>query len=153
MSIHTFKLHGSWKGELNGQGAIKCGTFENQISAPADMGGSGVGTNPEDLLLSAFASCQLVTLAAIMQFNKIAFEDIQIKSEADYKMGPQGPELEAIRHFPEIIVNETVYNGQLDAIKAFFAMAEKSCLVSKAVEGNVNVTSNGTVTKSDQVTA
>ncbi|GAA4462933.1 OsmC family protein [Nibrella saemangeumensis] len=140
-----FEASGNWQQGLEGSGHIMTTSFESPIGAPVSMGGKGVGTNPEDLMVAAAASCQLLTLAAIMQFNKIPFNNITITSRGAFRFTKAGPELTRIEHCPEIWLNQEEYDRSAATIKKFFSLAEKSCLVSKAIQNNVEVVVKGCI--------
>ena len=58
MSALSFDVELRWTG--NGEGCIGELRTDNDVldvSAPKAMGGRGIGTNPEELLVSAVASC------------------------------------------------------------------------------------------------
>ncbi|CUB46087.1 MULTISPECIES: OsmC family protein [Bacillus cereus group] len=142
---HIFEYKGNWKGGLSGEGAFKSGNLEMEISVPADMNGKGIGTNPEELLISAASSCYLITLASILQFKKIEVENIELVSKAVFKMNMNGPTLTKITHTPQVIVDTDKYDRYNNEIMQCIQMAEKGCMVSRAIQSNVIVEASGTV--------
>ena len=63
----TSKL--TWSG--GSQGVVETGGQSLQFSMPASMGGLGVGTSPEELLLSAVGSCYTATLAGLTEARRL----------------------------------------------------------------------------------
>ena len=81
----TSKL--TWSGGRLSRGLVEAGGEIYQFSVPASMGGLGVGTNPEELLLSAVGSCYTATLAAILEAGQLPAAALEVRvdgSIADY---------------------------------------------------------------------
>jgi organic hydroperoxide reductase OsmC/OhrA len=59
----TFESQATWRGpQRAGAGVLTTGQQRVVFSAPESMGGRGVGSSPEELLVSAVASCYSGTL-------------------------------------------------------------------------------------------
>ncbi len=78
---HTFLLKADWNGGRNSAGYIEAGQLRTAISIPAEMGGPGVGTNPDEMLLGAAATCYLITLAAMMERAGLPVASLALESE------------------------------------------------------------------------
>ncbi|MEX0447425.1 OsmC family protein [Xenorhabdus sp. SGI246] len=138
MQIQTFHAEGNWQGTLaTGKGMLNVGSLASIISVPQDLGGLGKGTNPEDLIVGASTSCFIITLSAIFQFNKIEYENISVNSEADFSITPMGPKLKEIRHFVSI---QSSHDLPRETVDKYIKQAEKGCMISIALSGNVEVT-------------
>lgn len=48
------------------------------ISIPEEMGGPGVGTNPDELLIGAAATCYLITLDAMIERKNLPVEELSL---------------------------------------------------------------------------
>lgn len=144
MAEHFYELTGEWQNGINGLGSVSTKNLDQKISVPAEFGGQGIGTNPEELILAASASCFLITLAAILQFQNIKFFKIEVKSKASFGVSNAGPSLKMITHSPTIIIkNADNIPENHNKIRDCFVMAEQSCMLTKAFKGNVEITSNG----------
>ena len=53
MVKHDFKVQTKWRGGREEVGTVNGDIISEQISIPAPLGGNGVGTNPDELLVSA----------------------------------------------------------------------------------------------------
>ena len=63
-----FQVELEWSGAgREGAGRIVTEDLELELSTPASMGGRGVGTNPEELLVCAVASCYAATLFGVLR--------------------------------------------------------------------------------------
>ncbi len=72
----TFESRVSWAGAA---GQIEAGNERFGFSAPASMGGLGVGTNPEELLLSAVGACYTATLAGLLKAVGLPMVSVQVR--------------------------------------------------------------------------
>ena len=68
MSDLEFDVQVAWSGTgREGLGRIDTDDLVLELSTPASMGGRGVGTNPEELLVSAVAACYTATLFGVLR--------------------------------------------------------------------------------------
>ena len=65
----------------NDIGNIEAGNLVTKISIPSEMEGPGVGTNPDEMLLGAAATCYIITLAAMMERSHLEKEQLTMESE------------------------------------------------------------------------
>jgi len=140
-SIHTYLLKGEWSGGRNSVGHIESSGITSKLSAPANLDGPGVGTNPEELLLSSAAGCYMITLASLLTNRSIPYIRIELESEA-FVENDKGLRFDRIEHRPTVVVE-----GQVDVekVKSLTLHAEHACMVSSALRGNVEVTVKPTV--------
>jgi len=136
MSEHRFILTAEWSGGLHGTGEIRTSSVMSPISVPAGLGGPGLGTNPEDLLLGAAATCYLITLGAIL--HKQGIEQLELTSEIVVDTAPV-MKVKQLIHRPRIQAGANVSETQLDKIRKAANRAELTCMISKAMRGNVEI--------------
>ena len=70
MTEHLFHLKANWPGNRNDIGEIRAENLQTRVSIPKEMEGPGEGTNPDEMLLGAAATCYIITLAAMMERSK-----------------------------------------------------------------------------------
>jgi peroxiredoxin-like protein len=109
--------------------------LSTKFSVPTNLGGPGIGTNPEELLLSAAYGCYLITLAILLTNRKIPFTRIELESEG-FVINDKGLQYDRIEHRPTIYVDQPVDE---EYIVALAKHAEHACMVSSALRGNVVV--------------
>lgn len=80
MHQHDFKVKTSWQGGRNNVGNVQGDILSENISIPASLGGVGIGTNPDEMLVSAASSCYIISLAATLERAK--FTDISIEQQS-----------------------------------------------------------------------
>ncbi|WP_347550222.1 OsmC family protein [Pseudalkalibacillus hwajinpoensis] len=138
MMDHIFELKGSWKGGLSGEGKVETDHLSTDVSIPVSMGGSGIGTNPDELLVSSSAACYFMTIGLYLERNGIPFEDVKISSKLT--VSEEGRlHVESIHHYPVIYLAEDPDEAMLEKIHSIAHRAEDGCMITRAIKGNVNV--------------
>lgn len=133
--MSAFSVRSSWTGGLRGSGRLGGQSLDVVHSAPTELGGAGIGTNPEELLVSAAASCYLITLGAILERRALPFERIDLDSTVSVSASFV---VESVVHRPRVHVRNPS-NETLASIRDAAERAEKMCLVTNAMRGNVAV--------------
>ncbi|EST12886.1 OsmC family protein [Sporolactobacillus laevolacticus] len=138
MTDFQFELHGEWKGSWDGEGQIQTNGLHTTISVDSSMSGRGTGTNPDELLISALASCYMITLGIRLKKEAIAYDHIEIRTEALVtKKG--GLHVEKVTHFPIIYLSVPLTNLLQEHLIVCIHKAEQDCVIAKAVKGNVQI--------------
>ncbi|MGO4272422.1 OsmC family protein, partial [Paenibacillus sp. TAF58] len=136
MSEHRFELKALWAGGIDGTGHIRAGNLNSAISVPSQLDGPGVGTNPEELLLGAAATCYLITLGMLLKRQGIL--TIELNSEIFVQSSPS-MKVDKIIHRPRIAIPALTSQEDTDKISKAAYRAEQACMISKALKGNVEV--------------
>ncbi|MGZ0040910.1 OsmC family protein [Paenibacillus ottowii] len=134
---HTFLLKADWNGGRNSDGRIETGQLRTAISIPAEMGGPGVGTNPDEMLLGAAATCYLITLAAMMERAGLPVVSLTLESEGIVDVTNNIFTYRRIVHRPRVLLSVEATDGQIEQALRLAEQAESSCMISRAVAGNV----------------
>ncbi|WP_151736986.1 OsmC family protein ['Paenibacillus yunnanensis' Narsing Rao et al. 2020] len=142
---HPFVLNAVWNGGRNSTGTIDAGQLKTDISIPQEMGGPGVGTNPDEMLLGAAATCYLITLAAMLERSSIEPVSLTLTSEATVDVTNNIFTYEAIRHLPVITLAGEATEEAVQKTLRLAYKAESSCMISRAVAGNVQITTEPVV--------
>ena len=133
---HTFEIDLEWQGGRLGTGTVRAGGLRTGVSVPASMGGPGSGSNPEELLVSAAATCYAITLAALLERMRLPLAaDIALRSRLSVE---DGPPLRAVRLVHQPIVR-LAPGADLERARRAAMQAEEYCLVSRALRGNVGI--------------
>ncbi|RYL95633.1 hypothetical protein EWI07_00175 [Sporolactobacillus sp. THM7-4] len=138
MTEFKFNLRGEWKGSRDGIGLVKTHGLETDISVDPSMKGRGIGTNPDELLISALASCYMITLGIRLAKEKIEYDCISIDTEGTVTK-KDGLHFDRVVHRPVISVPYTITPEVRKQLLSAIHEAEKDCMIGKAVRGNVNV--------------
>ncbi|MFS0784534.1 OsmC family protein [Bacillus sp. 1P06AnD] len=139
MAEHIFHLKANWPGLRNDVGDIAAGNLKTKVSIPPEMEGPGIGTNPDEMLLGAAATCYIITLAAMMERSKLDKVALTMDSEGIVDVTKGVITYKKIIHRPHIVLRHdaTIQDEEL-ALK-LAAKAEASCMISRAIKGNVEV--------------
>lgn len=134
---HTFVLQTKWDGGRNAVGDLQAQRLQTQISIPPEMDGPGIGTNPDEMLLGAAATCYIISLAAMLERAAIkATLDMQSDGIVDVTNGVFT--YQQIIHKLTLKLAERTEKNEKMAERLVFK-AESTCMISKALKGNVEV--------------
>lgn len=139
MALHQFHLQANWTGGRDSVGRIATGNLQTAISIPPEMNGPGVGTNPDEMLLGAASTCYLITLAAMIERAKLPLEGIKLESVGDVDVTNGVFTYQKITHRPTVQLKVESTEQDLDTLKVLVKKAESTCMISKAVQGNVKI--------------
>jgi len=147
LAEHHFHLQAHWPGLRNDVGDIAVGNLVTKISIPPEMDGPGVGTNPDEMLLGAAATCYIITLAAMMQRSHLDKKDLLMESEGIVDVTNGVFTYKKIIHRPTIILKEDATFEDEKLAQRLAEKAEKSCMISRAIQGNVELELQVTIKK------
>lgn len=139
MAKHIFTSQINWPGGRNAIGKLEAGALQEKISIPSVMDGPGVGTNPDEMLLGAASTCYTITLAALLERNEITVLDFKVESEATVSVEKGVFAYEKIVHDLYLKIDE---KADYDKTYRLAQYAETSCMISRAVQGNVAIEAN-----------
>ncbi|RNC98108.1 SACOL1771 family peroxiredoxin [Lysinibacillus halotolerans] len=134
---HVFKLQTGWDGGRNDTGEIACENLKTTISIPKEMDGPGIGTNPDELLLSAAAGCYMISLAAILERSDIKAR-LSLQSDGVVQVENNIFTYKRIIHHIEIFLHEA-NESNVRLANRLAMKAEENCMISRALRGNVEV--------------
>ncbi|KGX93811.1 hypothetical protein N781_01020 [Pontibacillus halophilus JSM 076056 = DSM 19796] len=140
MAKHHFHLNAEWPGGRNTVGRIEADKLKTEISIPKEMDGPDVGTNPDEMLLGAAATCYIITLGAMIERAELPLHEMGMTSEGIVDVTNGRFNYDEIIHRPTVTLKEDATEEQLDKLQALVEKAEKTCMISRAIEGNVKLT-------------
>lgn len=112
------------------EGVIFVDGREVRFSAPASMGGKGVGASPETLLISAVTACYSLTLLAYLQKRRLSYVDVVVRTEGIVTGFPQHDT------YAKIIVNPVIHGGDTSLQKEYQDAAVEArdhCFIGQTV--------------------
>lgn len=129
--LYTGKVHVT--GGREGAAQSTDGRLNINLSIP---GGSGNGTNPEQLFAAGWSACFIGAMRHNAPKLQIAFpKDATLDTEVDLATGETGFSLQAR-------LNITLPGLTFEQAKALVEAAHQTCPYSKATRGNINVQIN-----------
>ncbi|ANU22177.1 OsmC family protein [Planococcus donghaensis] len=139
MALHSFHLKANWPGLRNDVGEIETGNLKTHISIPPEMDGPGVGTNPDEMLLGAAATCYIITLAAMMERSKLEKQSLTMESEGIVEVEKGVITYKRIIHKPKLVLKGDATEKDLALAQKLAEKAESSCMITRAIKGNVEI--------------
>jgi Ohr subfamily peroxiredoxin len=147
--IYTAEAHVTG-GRAEGHGRSSDGALEVDLRLPAEMGGSGGGTNPEQLFAVGFAACFESSLGVVARRRRQEGGDVAIDSTV--MLMPTED-----RGFKLAVALAVTLPSVHDADEAVELVreAQQVCPYSNATRGNIDVllTANGRSIEQDHVAA
>ncbi|GAA5061705.1 organic hydroperoxide resistance protein [Nocardia callitridis] len=117
----------------NGHARSTDGKIDVNLNAPESMGGSGVGTNPEQLFAAGYAACFHSALRLVGGKAKANIDDSAVGAKVS--IGPNdagGFEL-------AVVLEVTLPNLSKDEAQQLADQAHQVCPYSNATRGNIDV--------------
>ncbi len=108
---------------------VQAGVFDLRVDEPERVGGTNTGPQPTDLLLSAVASCFVLSLAYAAAKRDIVVESIGVDVTGTY----EGPRFSAMRIEVDIVAPD-------DVAAALIAAAERVCYVTNTLKRPPEIT-------------
>ncbi|MFB4169860.1 OsmC family protein [Virgibacillus sp. JSM 102003] len=139
MAEHHFQLKADWPGGRNSTGSIEAGNLQTKISIPPEMDGPGIGTNPDEMLLGAAATCYLITLAAMIERTNLPLKEMGLESEGIVDVTDGVITYKKIIHKPTVALKENAEKTDYKKLHKLVEKAETSCMISRALKGNVEI--------------
>ncbi|CPA56971.1 Osmotically inducible protein C [Staphylococcus aureus] len=137
MHQHDFKVQTSWQGGRNNVGNVQGDILSENISIPASLGGVGIGTNPDEMLVSAASSCYIISLAATLERAKFTDISIEQQSIGTACLNNGKFSMSKIVHHPQIPSDQI---AQLEKrLPKLITIADNNCMISNAVRNNVDI--------------
>lgn len=127
-----FQANLNWTGE---EGQLTANDTTISISEPADMGGEGVGMSPEDLLVSAVATCYIGTFFKLLKKRRLPVDHVSVQAKGEVVNFPEQMEFKRITVYP------TVHKGDPSKQEEYDKWASKArdkCFIGKTIHGNVS---------------
>ncbi|HSJ38012.1 MAG TPA: OsmC family protein [Planococcus sp. (in: firmicutes)] len=139
MAIHSFLLKADWPGLRNDVGTIETGNLKTEVSIPPEMNGPGTGTNPDEMLLGAAATCYIITLAAMLERAEIEKEALTMESEGLVDITNGVITYKKIIHRPKLVLKKDASEKDFSLAQELAEKAESSCMITRAIKGNVEM--------------
>ena len=147
MAEHFFHLKAEWPGGRDDVGMIDAGNLKTKVSIPPEMDGPGVGTNPDEMLLGAAATCYIITLAAMMERSKLEKVALTMESVGVVDVMNGVISYKKIIHKPHIVLKAEATEKDESLAHKLAEKAERSCMISRAIQGNVEVELEATIAR------
>ena len=139
MAEHSIHLNIDWPGGRNSIGLMSVGQLTSKVSIPKKMDGPDIGTNPSDMLLGAAGGCYIITLAAMIERAELPLKKMDLESEGIVDITNGVITYKKIIHRPTVVLQDHATPKDFKKLERLIIQADKSCMVSRAIEGNVDI--------------
>ncbi|WML44246.1 OsmC family protein [Neobacillus sp. PS3-40] len=138
MENFRFSINGTWQGDRNGTGHIRSkGGLDIEVSVPKEFDGPGIGSSPEELLISSSNNCYMITLAAMLSKRNIDVDKLEVVSEGVVESEDGKLNFKQIIHRPIFYVGKET-DITSDKLKDIAVRAEKACFISQTLRCSID---------------
>lgn len=116
----------------NGHVVSSDGKLDLDLAFPPELGGSGAGTNPEQLFAAGYAACFHSALRLVATREHVALGDSTVTAQVG--LGPEG---EAFGLVVTLVIH--VPGMEREKVREFAEEAHQVCPYSRATMGNISV--------------
>lgn len=140
MVQHDFPVIVTWQGGRNEVGQVTGDVLDHAVSIPSALNGQGVGTNPDELLVGAAASCMTISLAATLERAHLTPLKIDMRSSGTASFDNGKFRMVKITHRPIItMANQEQVTKLEQRLERLITVADQNCMVSNSLRGNVDI--------------
>lgn len=130
----VYVAHATSTGGRDGRSVSSDNHLDVALARPAEMGGNGQGTNPEQLFAAGYSACFIGAMGFVAGQNKKALPaGTQIAADVGIGPIPGGFGI-------EVTLNISLPGLPKDEAQALVDAAHKVCPYSNATRGNIDVT-------------
>ena len=116
----------------DGRVATDDGKLDVVVNPPKEMGGSGAGTNPEQLFAAGYSACFQGALGVVARNENADVSGSTVTAEVGIGKNDDG--------FGIIVkISATIPNVDAETAKSLIEKAHQVCPYSKATRGNITV--------------
>jgi len=135
---HRFSASVVWNGAGDGCGTahLTQGSVTFPVGGAKSLGGCGVGANPEEMLDAAIGACFVNTWAIFLRKFKLFYGEPSVRVSSDVGPDPAGG-FRLVGATVHARVPASLLTENRAAVEKTLSLAEKYCIVSRAVRGNV----------------
>jgi osmotically inducible protein OsmC len=117
----------------DGRVATDDGTLDVVVNPPRELGGSGTGTNPEQLFAAGYSACFQGALGVVARQEKADLSGSTVTAKVG--LGKNGDGFGII-----VEISASIPGVDTDTARSLIEQAHQVCPYSKATRGNITVT-------------
>jgi len=127
---HKYRVVAWWSSGRTGLAKSNSAPNAIHFTAPPEFGGLEGRWTPEDLLLSAVASCYTTTFHALADYSKLEYADLEVEVEGVIRKTDSGYAFTEILIRPNLTISS---DGEQTRALRLLQKAKTACLVSRAL--------------------
>ncbi len=146
---HEYNVTVEWNGGREGSGNVTTAYSGVSIplAVPPEFQGLGGGSNPEELLTSAIASCYSITFGIVAAMRRLVVTSLKVEATGTVEQNGQSFTYANIVIRPAITLAADATDDQVKIAEDVAHKADNYCLITNAVRGKVTVTVEPTVSR------
>lgn len=117
----------------NGRVSSDDGLVDVQLGIPAELGGAGNGSNPEQLFAAGYAGCFMSAVGSVAREKKVKLVDPSVTAEVTIAHDGEGFGL-------SVVLRPSLPGIDSETAQEIVEGAHRRCPYSRAVSGNIPVT-------------
>ena len=135
---HPFSATVTWSGAGDGCGTalLPQGNIALPVGGAKALGGCGIGANPEEMLDAAIGACFVNTWAIFLKKLNLDYRDPSVHVASEVAADPAGG-YRVVAATISARVPAALLAESRSAVEKTLALAEKYCIISRAVKGSV----------------
>jgi len=145
-----FEVSTQWDGDVSTRhGVLEAGGGQIEYSSPSTMGGSGEGTNPEELLLAAVGTCYTLGLSRLLHKRDLPATSLRVSVRGVVSGYPLAAT------FARVVVSPAIAGANRSRAADYEAaarVARDRCFIGKMLAASVSY-EVGQVTLTSELTA
>lgn len=140
-NTHEYPVTVKWSGGRDGEGVVTADRsgVSNPIGVPAEFQGTGKGTNPEELLAAAVASCYSITFGIIAANQKLPVTNLDVSAVGEVTQNGASFVYTKITINPTIALSADATEDQVAKAHDMAHKADSYCIITNAVRGKVEI--------------
>ncbi|MBL8088313.1 MAG: OsmC family protein [Chthonomonas sp.] len=145
--LHEYPVRVEWTGGREGGGTVTAerSSSSQALSVPPEFQGPGAGTNPEELLASAIASCYTITLGIITANQKVPVMNVVTQAVGTVEQSGMQFNYKSVVIRPTITLAADADDAAEAKAHDLAHKADGYCIITNAVRGKVEITVEPTV--------
>lgn len=139
--VHEYPVSVQWAGGRSGGGTATPNRSGHalKLSVPPEFQGLGEGTNPEELLAAAVASCYSITFGIIAENRKLPVQSFSAEATGQVEQNGAQFVYKSITIRPTIVLEEGATDDQLKMAEDMAHKADLYCIITNAVRDKVAI--------------
>jgi len=139
--IHEYPVTVEWQGGRDGGGRFVAGNSGSSLplSVGPEYGGPGAGTNPEELLTAAVASCYSITFGIIAANRKIPLAGIVTEALGEVEQSGMQFTYRSVVIRPRITLEASATDEQAQLAEEMAHKADLYCIITNSLRGKVDI--------------
>jgi peroxiredoxin-like protein len=146
---HPYPVSVTWSGGKEGAGKAVPGhsKIEFPLAVPTEFGGTGAGTNPEELLAAAVCGCYSITFGIVAANRKLPVIGLEVSATGTVEQNGMQFKYTAIAINPKITLSADATDEQVAMAEDMAHKADLYCIITNAVRASVSISVHPVVSK------